>query len=98
MNWAKLDAALAAAVGEVGEVGDAADRHLAVLIDVDPAAPDSAERALARPGISLQAARGEPVTASLTPGEVADLSDQPWVRRISLARALRLHGGRQEPR
>lgn len=87
MEWAKLDAALAAALDEIN---GADDRRLTVFIDVEPGAPEEAQRKLAGIGVVGDDSR-RPSSATLSPDEVAELSDQPWVLRLSLAATLHLH-------
>lgn len=106
MDYRKLDAALAAALGdEVGdEVGDEAglregrfsglpgqERKLSVFVHVDPKAPAPDDRdELARLGLSPRSLQGGIGTATLSPSQVAELSEQPWVRSIRLSTPLRL--------
>jgi hypothetical protein len=85
MDHAKLDAPLAAALAAAPEP-DA--RSLSVLVHVDPAAADH-ER-LARMGVRGGGQRTAIRTATLSPAQIAELSDQPWVRQVRLSTPLRL--------
>ncbi len=84
-DHAKLDAALAAAL-EDQPAPDA--RVLSVFVELTGELPDFARSMVADLGL------GEPVgnvlTAALSPREVADLSDQSWVRYLRLSGRLRL--------
>ena len=81
MNWSKLDARLAAALGPGSD-----DRPLSVFVHVDPAGADA--------GVCDRLGLGPPareiVTATLSPEQVAELSELPWVRRLALSGHLRL--------
>lgn len=86
MDWPKLDAGLAAALGDGGRGG--AD-SLTVFIGLEDDAPKSAREILEALG-----ARVDPdqhgCSATLSGEQVSMLSHQPWVRRLSLATSLRL--------
>lgn len=101
MDWGKLDAALAAALpaaetddatapaasaalGEAGKEGP-----LAVFVVVSEGASPADRERLAELGVTVPAPEAGPATATLTPSQVALLSDDPVVRRIALARRLR---------
>ena len=87
MDHAKLDAPLAAAI-EAAEDLDA--RTLAVFVHLDPArAPASA---LAELGLSPPPAQSRLTTATLSPRQVDELSEQGRVQRLGLASWLRLLG------
>lgn len=85
MNWGKVDAGLAAALDSAGELGPG-DRGLSVFVHVDAAGADAGvcdRLGLGPPGEEIR-------TATLSPDEVAELSELPWVRRVGLSRRLRL--------
>ena len=85
MNWGKVDAGLAAALDSAGELGSG-ERSLSVFVHVEVAGadPDACDR------LGLAPPDGEIRTATLSPDEVAELSELPWVRRVGLSRRLRL--------
>ena len=113
MNWAKLDSGLIAALGTGGpgggfvaddEAGPRArvgvgreagvdERTLSVFVHVDPSGTDV--------GVCRRLGMGPPgeevLTATLSPDQVAELSDLPWVSRLALSGPLRLLGGDQAP-
>ena len=85
MDWAKVDAPLAAALAGADD-----DEPLAVFVHLDRARADAAtldRLGLARPS-------GDVGTASLRPVQIAALTDQPWVRQVRLSGRLRLLGER----
>lgn len=114
MDYRKLDAALAAALGgeaaddtraDIGEdIGEdiglrdgrlsglpGQERKLSVFVHVDPKEPAPDDRdELARLGLSPRSLQGGIGTATLSPSQVAELSEQPWVRSIRLSTPLRL--------
>ncbi len=77
-NYRKLDAALAGVID--GAV--AAGRPLAVFVHVDPGAAGRL------PG--LGAVEGGIATVTLPAEQIAELSEQPFVRQIRLSSPLRL--------
>jgi hypothetical protein len=77
VDWAKIDAALAGALDRAG-----ADEALPVFVHLDGAATVPATPALA--------GDGDLRSAALTPVELSDLTDQPWVRHVRLSDGLRL--------
>lgn len=93
MDWAKVDAPLASALA-----GAEADEPLAVFVRLDR--PGADEALLARFGLDQDGGLdrdGDPdrdgteiITASLTASQLAVLTDQRWVRRVSLSGRLRL--------
>ena len=84
-DHAKLDAALASALEDVP--GPEA-RVLPVFVEVTAEVPEAGRSLLAALGV------GEPIgtvtTATLSARQVADLSDQPWVRYLRLSGRVRL--------
>ena len=97
MDWSKVDAALAGALSATPDHGwrrfeDAtgAERRLPVFVHVDADAADAvllAELQVAGPP------GGGVRTATLSPADVARLTDQPWVTQVRLSGPLRLLGG-----
>lgn len=81
MNWGKVDAPLASALA-----GAAEDDPLPVFVHLDRSRAD--DDVLDRLGLDLDG--GDVSTASLSPADVAALTDQAWVRRVSLSGRLRL--------
>lgn len=85
MNWGKLDAGLASALGHV----DPAQRSLSVFVHIEVAGADAG--VCDRLGLGPA---GEGIrTATLSPDQVAELSELPWVRRLALSGRVRLLGG-----
>jgi len=94
VNWGKIDAPLASALA-----GAADDHPLSVFVHLDRSRAD--DDVLDRLGLGLDV--GDVGTASLSPADLADLTDQAWVRRVSLSGRLRLldepeRAARQESR
>ncbi|MFP5318329.1 MAG: hypothetical protein ACLGI2_08540 [Acidimicrobiia bacterium] len=90
MDYRKIDAALAAALDDQGPPA-ARGRpvpRLAVFVHVDPAAATRRRADLARLGLPAGSVLGGIATASLSPDQVRELSEQPWVRQIRLSRPL----------
>lgn len=81
MNWGKIDAPLASALA-----GAADDDPLPVFVHLDRSHADS--DVLDRLGLGLD--DGDVGTTSLCPADVAALTDEAWVRRVSLSGRLRL--------
>ena len=81
MDWGKVDAPLASALA--GAVGD---DPLPVFVHLDRDRAD--DEVLDRLGLGADG--GDVGTASLSPADVAALTDQDWVRRVSLSGRLRL--------
>ena len=87
MNYAKIDAALASALGEQ-QAED--DRSLLVSIRLERAAESSEQSSFEQ--IGIDATRGGMVSATVSPRDVDLLSEMPSVRSIRLSRKLRLAG------
>ncbi len=88
MNWGKVDAPLASALARA-----AADERLTVFVDLDrsQAEGDVLRRMGMGPDVEGDdAGDGSLASASLLPAQVADLTDHPWVRRVTLSGRLRL--------
>ena len=94
MNWAKLDAGLAAAMeagrpaGRAGRAGRA--RTLRVFVHVDPSGADADPDLCDRLGVGPPNAGAEIRTATLSLDQVAELSELPWVSKLALADHIRL--------
>ncbi len=81
MNWGKVDAPLASALA-----GAADDEALPVFIQVDRSQADA--EVLDRLGIGND--DGDIGTTSLSPAQLAALTDEVWVRRVQLSGRLHL--------
>jgi len=79
VDWTKVDTALAGALDRAGD-GDV----ISVFVHVDPDACDGV-----RDGTPLDG-QGEVRTARVSVAEVADLTDQAWVRHLRWSGPLRL--------
>jgi hypothetical protein len=94
VDYRKVDAALAAALAEVldGPEPDrgarAAPQKLSVFVHVDPAAAKRERAALAKLGVRAGSLMGGIGTATLSPSQVRELSELPWVRQIRLSQPL----------
>ncbi len=84
-DYAKLDAALAAAL-EDHPSPDA--RVLPVFVELAGELPESGRSMVV--DLGLGEPTGNVLTATLSPRQVSDLSDQPWVRYLRLSGRLRL--------
>ncbi len=82
MDWRKIDAPLASALA-----GASDDDALPVFVHLDRARADG--DVLDRLGLGVDE-DGDVSTASLSRSDRADLTDQVWVRRVSLSGRLRL--------
>ena len=86
MDYAKLDAGLAAALGDVA---DEESRALNIFIHAKrPPQPDEA-RCLENTGLGSNALQQEVFTATVSPKVVDELSQQTWVKSLRLSRVLR---------
>lgn len=85
MNYAKIDAALASALGD-WQPDD--DRSLLVSIRLERAPQAGEQSPLEQLGIDAR--RGDIVSATVSPRDVDVLSEMPSVRSIRLSRKLRL--------
>ncbi|HEX2273979.1 MAG TPA: hypothetical protein VHG90_08915 [Acidimicrobiales bacterium] len=86
-DHAKLDAALASALEDVPAPED---RVLPVFVEVAGELPETARSVLSELGVAEPI--GNVTTATLSARQVAELSDQPWVRYLRLSGRLRLLG------
>ncbi len=84
-DHAKLDAALASALEDVSAPED---RVLPVFVEVAGELPEAARSVLSELGVAEPI--GNVTTATLSARQVAELSDQPWVRYLRLSGRLRL--------
>jgi hypothetical protein len=87
MDYAKIDAALAMALGDP-ESPD--DRTLLVFIKMNTA-PQGAEKSRLEE-MGIKASSAGTVTATVSPNDVDELSEMPSIRSIRLSRRLRLTG------
>lgn len=97
MDYGKVDAALAAVLatdeeraGESDSPSVASPPMLSVFLHVDPVAAKRKKAALAKLGLTPASLQGGIGTATLSPDQVRELSEQPWVRQIRLSQRLRL--------
>ena len=86
MNPSKIDAALAAAL----ERAAPDQQQLPVFIQLHGDGAEGDEPMLARLGAGAASQTGPVRTAVLSRRQVAELSEQPWVRHLRLSRPLRL--------
>ena len=90
MDYRKIDAALAAALDGPTDIAPRRGPAslLSVFVHVDPAAAIRRRAELARLGVRAGSLLGGVGTASLSPEQVRELSEQPWVRQIRLSQPL----------
>jgi hypothetical protein len=86
-DHAKLDAALASALEDLT---DPEARVLPVFVEMAGELPEDGRSMLSELGVGEPT--GSMATASLSARQVAELSDQPWVRYLRLSGRLRLLG------
>jgi hypothetical protein len=87
MDYGKLDADLAAELDEAATEPNAVT--LSVFIQTEKPPGPEEEAHLKRLGVSEEIKGRDLFTASLSPGAIAELSSQPWVRYLKLSRRLR---------
>ena len=88
VNYDKVDAALA---GALEDTSDCEARTLLVFVHLGASAPS--RRTLAGLGITGATGRKEGIaTSTLSPREVAELSQRAWVRQLRLSGRSRLKG------
>jgi hypothetical protein len=93
VDYKKLDAALAAALDDSSDSAAAQDtRLLSVFVHLTPDASGRHGDKLARLGVPKGSLQGGIATATLSPRQVRELSEQPWVRQLRLSSPLRLLG------
>jgi hypothetical protein len=85
MNYQKLDASLVLALEEVAEPDLA---NLVVFIYTVPNLDAAATTVLANLGVSCVSSGQDIFTATLSLEEIAQLSDQPWVKLIKRSQQL----------
>jgi hypothetical protein len=109
VDYGKIDAALAAALEEVRERPEVARKQdarkddarkrqrLSVFVHLDPEATPRDRAALTGFGLpdAVLRKRSTIATATLTPDDIAELSEQPCVRQLRLSTPLRLLGDGQ---
>jgi hypothetical protein len=91
MNYRKIDAGLAATLGEMQNPDEQA---LSVFIHTAQAADTMATSFLREIGVRNATAGKKIFTATLSPRAVAELSKQPWVRYVKLSQKLRMVNGK----
>jgi hypothetical protein len=86
MDYRKIDAGLAVALKDVKDLGESA---LVVFIHTEHV-PSATEIAfLEKLGVKIGPDERQVFTATLSANEVAELSDQAWVKYLKLSRKLR---------
>lgn len=91
MDYAKLDAGLALAV-DAAPTSDARDLDVFVHL-TDPLETSARDRLVAL-GVGDVGSGRTILSATLSAREIASLSDERWIHKLSLGRTLRLLGGR----
>jgi len=86
MNYAKLDAALSAALSEQ-PVSDKPCLQVSVRTVAPPDADQ--QREMEQLGVRGVSPKGKIFSAELSPRAVSQLSEKPWVRLLSLARQMK---------
>jgi hypothetical protein len=86
MNYEKLDASLSAAVSEQ-PLSD--EPNLSVLVRTLTPPDAEQQREMQRLGVYGVSPTGRVFSAQLSAQAVAQLSEKPWVRSLSLAQELR---------
>jgi hypothetical protein len=84
VNFAKVDAPLAASLERIGE-----DGLLSVFIRTHEPVSEREQQQLMEVGVSSASLGTRMITAALCPEAVRKLSQEPWVRAISLSQPLR---------
>jgi hypothetical protein len=87
MNYQKLDASLVLALDEVLDPNLVS---LVVFIYTENNLDSTATAVLENLGVSDVRSEKEVFTATLSPDQIAQLSDQPWVRLIRRSQKLHL--------
>lgn len=86
MNYSKLDASLSAAISQCAGSDDSIFQvSVRTLV---PPGPEQ-QRELESLGVHGVSSRSRVFSAELSPSAVAELSEKPWVRLLSLAQVLR---------
>jgi hypothetical protein len=91
MNYRKLDAKLTAALDEME---NPEEPKLLVFIHIAPTSDSSATTFLEEIGVKVASTRQQIFTAKISPREVKELSEQPWVRYVKLSQPLRMLNGK----
>jgi hypothetical protein len=102
VDHSKLDARLSAALEDVAAAtapapsGPSAraqgEPGLSVFVQLDPHLSDEEQAKLADLGLPMGSAAGGIATATLSPDQVRQLSEEPSVRQLRLSTPLRLLG------
>ncbi len=91
MDHGKLDAALMAALDAIAwDGGEGESLSLPVFVEVDADASEEERAVLTAMGVPPAATGHRLVTAHLSPRQIEELSDAPWVRQLRLSSRLRL--------
>jgi hypothetical protein len=85
MNYQKLDAALAMALNDVQNQEEAS---LVVYIHTEPLPDAKAQAVLKRMGVSNVTSGSDVFTATLSPRDISELSEQTWVQYLKLSQKL----------
>lgn len=91
MNYQKLDASLVLALDEVLDPNLVS---LVVFIYTETNLNSTAIAMLENLGVSSVSSEQDSFTATLSPDQIAQLSDQPWVRLIRRSQKLHLRYSR----
>ena len=86
MNYEKLDAGLSAVMSE-DSTSD--ERMLRVSVRTQEPPTEEQQQELQRLGVYGVSGRGRIFSAQLSPQGVSELSEKPWIRRLTLAQKLR---------
>ena len=86
MDFRKIDAPLAAALEDAGSTDE---RVLDVFVHTKPLSGSEPLELLHRLNTHGRPDQRQVFTAALSPSEIAQLSDQPWVDYLRLSRPLR---------
>lgn len=87
MNYQKLDAALAMALNDIL---DPEAPNLVVFIHTELVLDSTATTTLENLGVSGVTSGKDIFTATLSPNNISQLSEQPWIKSIKLSQKLRL--------
>jgi hypothetical protein len=85
MDYRKIDAALAVAMKDAKDIEK---RVLVVFVHTEHTPSASEAAFLEKLGSKVGSGGGQIFTATLSANNVAELSDQPWVKYIKLSRKL----------
>lgn len=86
MDYGKIDGALA---GALTPEQDMATSRLSVFIRTNPDLPPAAAQLLQKYGLDAALESVPLLSLELSPSQIEELSEQPWVKSIKLARIAR---------